>query len=173
MTKYIQKRHGSIRTFLLNLLLLGLAGALLLNAFTYVFYSAMPNSYYIQFNEPTLVNVCTHPDGRYAIQSEIHREIYPSVPDRLKQNRNLPAEAIVEIRRENREIDRIDVGKYVYQWELEHRAYTQNDLNVILIPCSYTARSYITITLPNGQTRQLEPSDSRTFKVPDDIPACN
>jgi len=175
MQNYIENKHGNVKRFILNLLLLGIAGAIVINLANVAFYALMPTSYFIKHNsDNTVTAVCRtgQNENIYALQTTISREIYPYLPDSISKNRSIPANGRVEVLRNGREIDRINT-EFIYQWELDDTSEIQNEINIILLPGTYSTRSYINLDLPYRSSREAIRVDSNTFTVPDEVPLCS
>ena len=158
---------------ILNLVLLGITGVALIQLANIAFYVFMPSEYFVRFlDDVEVTEVCKSANGKYALQTTIKREIYPYLPENVRMQRSVPASARVDVIRNFREIDSIEVPYITYQWKLNKKVDVQNELNIVLLPGHYETITYVYLDLPYSNDRNPIILSSNTFNVPGELKAC-
>lgn len=169
MKARIQK-HGSMKMFLLNLLLLGVAGAILMRLLAVGMYTLLPNSYFLEVEsitvENTISGLCTR--NNPPLNATMIRHIYPFLPEQLIQERSLEADITMELFRAesiNRKIDD-ERRTPVIEWREGGINPVELHFDITLLPGKYYIESTIHLRLPViGRRGTPVVIKSNTFEV--------
>lgn len=166
MQEKIKQKHGTLKMFALNLLLLGAAGALLIRLMALVIYTMLPNSYFLDIENITVTgvqDVC----GEQIIEAEGVRYIYPYLGASIAESRAIPASLTVEVFKSNgHKVD--DLQRHpVIEWVPEGKTSTEWNFNTTLLPGTYYVELTTFIRLPIvGEREEPLRIRSNIFTVP-------
>jgi len=162
--------HPTLKSYILNLVLLGISGLLLLEGFAFAFNNIMPTVWFIDHRGVFVKEVCLDDAGHYVLKSEIEREIYPFLPDWYSRNRSLEARGIGEVVDKNGiEIDSRG-WEAVYQWEEDDIASVNMTYNAVIPPGEYQVKEKVIITIPFNTI--VFTTESNFFRVDSAPPNC-
>ncbi len=164
MVDVIKQRHGTIRDFILNLVLLGVCGVAVIHIITVATYSLLPNEYFIKTEGivVTNVDVCNNQQ----IQATGTRVIYPYLPDDIAKHKTLNANVHVELFSvDGRKIDDLQRTP-VIEWKPDGKNNVQWQFNTTLLPGQYYIEMTTNLVLPViGERAEPIRTRSNTFTV--------
>lgn len=164
MTETIKQKHGNMRNFLLNLVLLGMAGAILIRLVGVGIYTALPNGYFLQIESLTVteINEC----GSQQIKADAVRYVYPYLPDNIAKQRAIPSDTRIELfRSTGRKIDDLERTPNI-EWRENGFNPVEFDFTTTMLPGSYYLELSTYIELPIVGKRETPITvRSNTFTV--------
>lgn len=166
---YIKEKHGHPFNFIANIVLVGVLGAVLIRIAAIAVYSTLPSTYFLQYDAlvvPDVVYACRE-DSVQRIHAEAVREIYPFLPDSVKQTRWVEARVVDEIFRLGGVDRKIDDQSFtpIYEWREDNRANIELQYDTILLPGRYQIRSEVIPIVPYIGEKKAIPVESNVFEV--------
>lgn len=164
MVDVIKQRHGTIRDFILNLVLLGVCGVAVIHIVTVATYSLLPTSYFLRTEgiEVTGVDTCNNQQ----IYATGKRTIYPYLPEDIAKQKTLNANVHVGLFSvDGRKIDDLQRTP-VLEWKPNGLNYVQWQFNTTLLPGQYYIELTTNLILPVvGERAEPIRTRSNTFTV--------
>lgn len=155
MTTPIITKHPSRRSFLLNLLLLGVAGAILIRLVAIVVYMGLPNEYFVQYAENPIVITYVNPCNPQEIQADIIRQVYPYLPENIAKGKTVQAYSQVELFRSGgRKIDDL-IRTPAIEWKEDGVTTVEWKFRTTILPGTYYIETTTYITLPLVGQREV------------------
>lgn len=158
-----------MRDFMLNLVLLGIAGAVLIRLVGVGIYTALPNSYFLQIESITVTEV--NPCGGQQIKADAVRYVYPYLPETVAKHRAIPSDTRIEIfRSTGRKIDDLERTPNI-EWREGGHNPVEFDFRTTLLPGTYYLELSTYIELPIVGKRETPITvRSNTFTVEECTP---
>lgn len=168
MTDHIKRNHGNTRNFLLNLVLLGLAGVVLIRLVAMGLYSVLPNEYFLNIEHLTVTAADACPPQVLYVTGV--REIYQYLPESVQKTRALQADITLEIfKSDGRKVDDLKHTP-VIEWTEGGESMTEWNFRTTLLPGSYYVVMTTYIELPVVGKRETPiRTQTNTFTVEDCI----
>ena len=164
MVDVIKQRHGTIKDFILNLVLLGVSGVLAIQLATILAYQLLPVSYFLQNERITVTDVDTCNGQK--INTESVRHIYPYLPEDIARQKTVNANVHIELFSvDGRKIN--DLRRTpVLEWKPDGINYVQWQFNTTLLPGQYYIELTTNLILPVvGERAEPIRTRSNTFTV--------
>lgn len=168
MTETIRQKHGNTRNFILNLVLLGVVGVVLIRLMAVVIYSVLPNEYFLSIDHVTVTAADACPPQVLYVTGA--REIYPYLPESVQKTRALQADVTLErFKTDGRKIDDLKRTP-VIEWTEGGESMTEWNFKTTLLPGSYYVVMTTYIELPVVGKRETPiRTQTNTFTVEDCI----
>ncbi len=166
MTTPLIHKHSSPRHLLLNLFLLGIAGAILIRLAAVVIYMGLPNEYFVQYGETPITVTYVNPCNPQEIQADVVRNVYPYLPDNIASTRTVQAYSQIELFRSGgRKIDDIERTPAI-EWKKDGLSTVEWKFKTTILPGQYYIETTSYITLPLVGRREVPiKARSNTFTV--------
>lgn len=166
MTTPIIQKHNSPRSFVLNLVLLGIVGAILIRLAAVIIYMGLPNEYFLEYAENPITITYVNPCSPQEIQADIKRKVYQYLPDNIASTRSVQAYSQIELFRSGgRKIDDIDRNPAI-EWKADGVSTVEWKFRTTILPGQYYIETTTYITLPLvGQREVPIRARSNTFTV--------